>query len=304
MEIMEKGSEPEKNGMPWKRFGKADHLREHPSDHSSDHFPEHPSDHPSSRASSEKAQTLLEEYTISSEGMDVRVKIIRKGFYGKVYHLASPVFSAATQALMNEMKKEIISEISISEREILDVNVIKKLKDRVTIKLKEIMHKELPEGEASHAYIIGTLVHSMLGLGNVEFLLNDPNLEEIRINSSVEMVWVYHRKHGWLTTNVELASEAESKNYADIMARRVGKQVNVLNPLLDAHLITGDRVNVVLYPISTKGNTITIRKFARDPWTLTDMIKNGTASTGMMSLIWLAMEYEMNILISGGTGSG
>src|SRR3989344_922240 len=93
-------------------------------------------------------------------------------------------------------------------------------------------------------------------------------------------------------------------NYANIIARRVGRQITVLTPLLDAHLITGDRINAVLYPVDTKGNTITIRKFARDPFTIIDFINNKTCDGDTASLIWLAMEYEMNVLISGGTGSG
>jgi len=74
--------------------------------------------------------------------------------------------------------------------------------------------------------------------------------------------------------------------------------------LLDAHLITGDRVNAVLYPINTKGSTITIRKFSRDPYTIIDMINNKTCNIDTAVLIWLAIEYEMNVLFSGGTGSG
>ncbi|MBI5553592.1 MAG: CpaF family protein, partial [Candidatus Diapherotrites archaeon] len=72
----------------------------------------------------------------------------------------------------------------------------------------------------------------------------------------------------------------------------------------DAHLISGDRVNATLFPISTKGNTITIRRFRRDPWTAPDFIKNNTTSGEVMALIWLMMQYEMNVVISGGTASG
>jgi len=99
-------------------------------------------------------------------------------------------------------------------------------------------------------------------------------------------------------------NEEQILNYANIIGRRVGRQITTLNPLLDAHLITGDRANAVLFPISTKGHTITIRKFARDPWTMTDLVTNKTCNTKILSLIWLAMQYEMNILISGGTASG
>jgi len=99
-------------------------------------------------------------------------------------------------------------------------------------------------------------------------------------------------------------TEEQILNYANIIGRRVGRQITTLNPLLDAHLLTGDRANAVLFPISTKGHTITIRKFARDPWTMTDLITNKTCNSRVFAIIWLAMQYEMNILISGGTASG
>ncbi|MFH1451580.1 MAG: type II/IV secretion system ATPase subunit [archaeon] len=144
----------------------------------------------------------------------------------------------------------------------------------------------------------------MLGLGKIEFLINDPNLEEIVIISSSEPVRAYHKEYGWLLTNIKPKNEEEINNYANIIARRVGRQISILTPLMDAHVVTGDRANSVLYPIATKGNTITIRKFARDPWTMIDLIKNKTINVDIAALLWLAIEYEMNILISGGTASG
>jgi flagellar protein FlaI len=105
-------------------------------------------------------------------------------------------------------------------------------------------------------------------------------------------------------TNIKIEKEEEINNYANIIARRIGRQINILTPLLDAHIVTGDRANAVLYPIATKGNTITIRKFARDPWTIIDLIINKTANLEVAALLWLAIEYEMNVLISGGTASG
>jgi flagellar protein FlaI len=147
-------------------------------------------------------------------------------------------------------------------------------------------------------------MQEMLGLGDVEYLLADEQLEEIVITSSKEPVRIYHKKHGWLETNITLENEDKILNYANIIGRRVGRQITTLNPLLDAHLITGDRANAVLFPICTKGHTITIRRFARDPWTLVDFIKNNTVTSKLLALIWLAIQYEMNVLISGGTASG
>src|SRR3989344_6054327 len=134
--------------------------------------------------------------------------------------------------------------------------------------------------------------------------LKDINIEEIVINSANEPIRIYHKNYGWVLTNITVASETQIQNYSNIIARRVGRQINTLNPLLDAHLLTGDRFNAVLYPISSKGNTITIRKFSRDPWTVTDFIKNKTVNAEAMSIVWLSMQYEMNMLVSGGTASG
>jgi len=73
---------------------------------------------------------------------------------------------------------------------------------------------------------------------------------------------------------------------------------------MDAHLRSGDRVNATIQPISSRGNTITIRKFAEDPWTITKFIKAGTVSLSAAALLWLAIQNELSILIAGGTGSG
>jgi len=91
-----------------------------------------------------------------------------------------------------------------------------------------------------------------------------------------------------------------------MIGRRIGRQITNLMPLMDAHLISGDRVNATLFPISTRGNTLTIRKFARNPWTIIHLIdpKVNTLSKEVAALLWLCIEYEMNMIIAGGTASG
>src|SRR3989338_3425436 len=86
--------------------------------------------------------------------------------------------------------------------------------------------------------------------------------------------------------------------------RKVGRSITLLTPLLDAHLETGDRVNATLYPISVRGNTITIRKFAVKTITIVDMINNGVISISSASLLWNSIQYELSCLITGGTATG
>jgi flagellar protein FlaI len=101
-----------------------------------------------------------------------------------------------------------------------------------------------------------------------------------------------------------MSSEEQIKQAAARIGRNVGRQINTLNPLLDASLLTGERVNATISPISTKGNTITLRKFSDDPWTITKFVENKTFTSEVAALLWQAIQYEMSILVVGGTASG
>lgn len=250
-------------------------------------------------------QDIIDTYSVQSELIQTKINIVRSSGGTLTYELVIPELFAATKILLEDVRDKLVTETTITTSEILDPKVVDSLKQKFSVKAESLIKNVVPNiDEEVKSYLISTLLHEMLGLGYVEFLLNDPNLEEIVIISSKEPVRVFHKKYGWLETNITLKSEDQIQNYSSIIARRVGRQITTLNPLLDAHLVTGDRANAVLYPISTKGNTITIRKFARDPWTVTDLIKEKTCPSNVFALLWLAIQYEMNILISGGTASG
>ena len=246
----------------------------------------------------------LEKYTVVADNVEVEV-VIDKTEQGVTYNVNLFDITKPNLALMNELKQRLITEVIVGVSEISDPKLIENIKKKFIEKAHNLLEALVP-GISSETknFLIGMLIHEMLGLGDIEYLLNDPDLEEIVINSSTEPVRVYHKKYGWLITNINVKDEAQILNYSNIIARRVGRQITTLNPLLDAHLVTGDRSNAVLFPISHKGNTITIRKFARAPWTVTDFIDNGTCTAKIFALLWLANQYELNILVSGGTASG
>ncbi|MDP4040005.1 MAG: ATPase, T2SS/T4P/T4SS family, partial [Candidatus Pacearchaeota archaeon] len=251
-----------------------------------------------------KEQKLIEKYEVEVDNSKVTIEI-KKTPLGIEYHLQVPKIDIATTTLLNEIRNELISVTTISMRELTDTKLLSRIKERFSKDARKLLIDKLPRtSKNTENFLVGKLMMDMLGLGNIEFLIADPNLEEIVITSAKEKIRVFSKKYGWLKTNMRVEKEEDIINYSNIIARRVGRQINILNPLLDAHLVTGDRVNAVLYPINTKGNTITIRKFARDPYTIIDLIKNKTCSLDIASLIWLAVEYEMNVIISGGTASG
>jgi flagellar protein FlaI len=253
-----------------------------------------------------KIDKVLETYELEADGVMVDVHITApETEFVRGYYFDFPEYGPGTAALLHNLKNSIIADATIKAEKMMDPSFIDSLKKRFSDRAYAVLSKELPDSsEETKHMLIGILIHEMLGLGKLEFLLNDTNLEEIVINSATDPVWVYHKKYGWLKTNIFITPETEIQNYASIVARRVGKQITTLTPLLDAHLITGDRVNATLFPISSHGNTITIRRFRRDPITVTDLLQNKSTSSEVMSLIWLMMQYEMNIIISGGTASG
>jgi len=249
---------------------------------------------------------ILSQYQYNSEKIPITITIIKeKGTFVPEYKLDISIISSATELILERIRQELIRRVNLG---IVELSNIKKT-DIVEEKFQTIIHilvqKYFPDSdETTINFLTSYLTMKTLGLGVLELIMDDENLEEIVINQSKEPVWVYHKKHGWLKTNIYLESEEQIKHYASIIGRKVGRQINVANPLLDAHLKGGDRVNSTLSPISTDGNTITIRKFSKDPWTITKFLKSGTLTPEAAALVWTGIQYEMSIIIAGGTASG
>jgi flagellar protein FlaI len=247
----------------------------------------------------------IKHYTVEADKVPAEVTIKETGDYVPHYELRRPQPSAATEAILDDVRERTIAEADISAESFEDTNEVKKSREIFRETADDIIKESVPHiGDSKRETLIGNLIHDMLGLGDVEILLSDDDLEEIVINNSEEPAWVYHKDHGWLKTDIYFDSEDQIYNYASEIGRGVGKNISSLHPLLDAHLPSGDRTNATLSPISTEGNTITIRKFARDPWTITDFIKIGTINPEIAAFLWLCIQYEMNVIISGGTGTG
>src|SRR3990167_4137019 len=247
---------------------------------------------------------IKESYQLTIDKAKVEIKIEKKE-RGFSYNLYIPNIDIGTDALLDEIRDALISITSIAIGEIVDQKSVQKIKSKFMEDASKLLKEKIPNiQKETEDFLTGILMQEMLGLGKIEFLISDPDLEEIVIISSKEPVRAYHKKYGWLITNINIKTEEEINNYSNIIARRIGRQISILTPLLDAHVVTGDRANAVLYPIATKGNTITIRKFSRDPWTIIDLIDNKSVNMDVAAILWIAIEYEMNVLISGGTASG
>jgi flagellar protein FlaI len=250
-------------------------------------------------------EKVYDTYELDAHGLKVNIRIVDKGDFVPIYEVTMPGIGEATKILLISERQELLSLVPIDPTRIEDKEYLAELTNKYIEASDVIIDKYLPGTskevkKALTAYIINI----MLGLGDLEAPLADDNLEEIAVNTSKEPVWVFHKKYGWCKTNLMLPNEETIYDDAEQIGRRVGRQITNLSPLMDAELPDGSRVNATLYPISQKGNTITIRKFGKNPWTMPALIANGTISSYLAALTWLGIQNEVSMLISGGTASG
>ncbi len=253
-----------------------------------------------------EGEELLKEYSYTANNIPIKIRIIKSpDSYVPYYTVILSRISENTAIILERIRREIATQVSLGILDIVNVKDTGVIEDRFKEAIDLLLLKYFPDvDEETLSFLRAYLVQKSLGLGDVEILMNDAYLEEIAINNAQEPIWVYHRLFGWLKTNIFLESEDQIKHYASMMGRKVGRQITLLEPLMDANLDTGDRVNATLMPISLKGNTITLRKFASKPWTITDFIKSNTINANAASLIWLGIQYELSALIAGGTAAG
>ena len=158
---------------------------------------------------------------------------------------------------------------------------------------------------ASKEKIIYYLQKELLGLGKLEPLMNDPNIEDISCDGSEVPIFLYHRKHGSLKSNLQFENEDELSAFVVRLSQKCGKHISIANPMLDATMPDGSRIQMTLSDeVTTKGSTFTIRKFRESPFSPADLIEFNTMSSEMVAYIWIAVENNINALFAGGTASG
>jgi len=249
---------------------------------------------------------LLAAYSYNSEGLPVEIRITRGRDFVPKYEITIPGIAEGTKLILEtKLKGELVTNVKLDISEILDPKKFEEVKSKFLAAANNILQRSFPSLPPDKKEILAVyLLQHTLGLGEIEAILADEYLEEVAVNNANEPVWIYHKKFGWCKTNLRIKNEGMVYDYSSMIARKIGRQINVLNPMMDAHLPNGDRVNATLFPISNFGNTITIRKFSRNPWTITTFIKSKTISPEVAGLIWLCVQNELSLLVSGGTGSG
>ncbi len=162
--------------------------------------------------------------------------------------------------------------------------------------------EKIPLSTEQRQRLIRDVEADVFGHGPLQRLLDDPTVTEIMVNGPNR---VYVEQGGKLTrTDARFDSEEHLRRMIERIVSRVGRRIDESSPLVDARLADGSRVNAVIPPLSFSGSTLTIRKFAKDPLKIDDLIRFGTLTPEMAELLHACVQARLNIIVSGGTGSG
>ncbi|MYN13505.1 CpaF family protein [Pusillimonas sp. TS35] len=164
------------------------------------------------------------------------------------------------------------------------------------------MRDRLPVTQREQAQMTDEILNDMFGVGPIEPLLQDDSVSDIMVNGP-DQVFVERRGKLELTA-LKFRDHMHVANVAQRIAASVGRRVDESSPMVDARLADGSRVNVVMPPLAIDGVSISIRKFSRRNLTLPTLASQGSMSHGMAQVLQIAAACRLNIIVSGGTGSG
>jgi pilus assembly protein CpaF len=200
--------------------------------------------------------------------------------------------SSIHRKLIDRMDLSTVSQISPDQLSGIIKTVVEALITEVGIPMMRVERERL----------ILEIQHETLGLGPLEPLLQDPEISDIMVNGSGQ---VYIEKHGKLQkTNVTFKDDEHLMTIIERIVSKVGRRVDESSPLVDARLPDGSRVNVIIPPLALDGPSLSIRRFGIDPLKMVDLISYKSLTEEMARIFDAIVRARLNILISGGTGTG
>lgn len=201
------------------------------------------------------------------------------------------------KVLLEQLRNEIIQNLideSLEHKETLS-DFVKTQVD------KTVEGYDLSSSE--RAYIYNLIDNEINGYGPLTELLKDKNITEIMVNGKNE-VYVELDGHIIKDNSISFVNDEHIIRVIQRLVQPIGRTIDISNPMVDARLDDGSRLNAVIPPLSIKGPVLTIRKFKEDAQTIDDLLRNGTLTPYMARFLEAAVQAKLNIMIVGGTGSG
>ncbi|NSW89698.1 MAG: CpaF family protein [Firmicutes bacterium] len=203
--------------------------------------------------------------------------------------------------LKMKIQNRVIKELDIDFNDISEQN--EELKQEISaIITKNIEQESLNMTNSQKKKIKEELLDEIIGFGPITGLLADDSITEIMVNGPNQ---VYIEKEGKLVlTDAKFKNDSHVLHVIKKIVAPIGRRIDESSPMVDARLPNGSRVNAIIPPLAIDGPSITIRKFSEDPFKVEDLINFGTMNSKMAELLKYCVEGRLNIVVSGGTGSG
>lgn len=199
----------------------------------------------------------------------------------------------ASIALYERMGSRI-TDASLDEEDLQ-----KYVKDELKIIIDE---DEIPLSAPERHRLVQEVIDDVIGLGPLQKFLSEVAVTEIMVNGPDK---IYVERAGRLTlTNARFGSEEHLRRIIERIVTKVGRRIDESSPMVDARLADGSRVNAIIAPLAVSGSSLTIRKFGQVPLTTEDLISFGTLTPEMAELLRACVVARLNIIVSGGTGTG
>ena len=202
--------------------------------------------------------------------------------------------------LKTRIHRQLIEQLDLAKIELLPPDLLQAQIRRIVEGLLEA--EATPLNRQERERIVMEVFHETFGLGPIEPLMRDPSVSDILVNGARS---VYVERRGRLErTDVVFRDDAHLLQIIERIVSRVGRRVDESSPMVDARLPDGSRVNAIIAPLALDGPVLSIRRFAVDPYTMPDLLRFGTLTPPLAEIVTAAVRARLNILISGGTGTG
>ncbi|MBX6350327.1 MAG: CpaF family protein [Clostridia bacterium] len=210
---------------------------------------------------------------------------------------AGPVRSPEEEAFRERVKARIVEEVDDEALRRAEAGDDSAVREKIAAVLRE---------EGASPLVLGRLAEELraelLGYGPIQALLDDPTVDEIMVNGARD---VFVERAGHIQrAPVSFASDEQVLQLIERIVAPLGRRIDEASPMVDARLPDGSRVNAIIPPLALDGPVLTIRKFARDPFTIDDLVRFGTLTPQIAECLRGCVEARLNILVSGSTGSG
>jgi len=204
------------------------------------------------------------------------------------------------QELKTRIHRRLIDRIDLAKMDLMESNEL--VREIGTVIEGLIIGEGIPLNQVERDRLIVEIQHETFGLGPLEPLLADDQISDILVNGHSK---VFIEKAGKLQkTEVSFRNNAHLMQIIERIVSKVGRRIDEASPYVDARLPDGSRVNVIIPPLALDGPALSIRRFGREPLAMNDLLRIGTLDERMALLLEGAVQCRLNILISGGTGTG